>query len=87
MRFRIFLADRMQSPAVRINLIPEVNCVVSSSAEETVEKIKYYLNYDNQRIRIAKAGRDYAIKHFAYQNTLTEVWPKILAEFRADMLR
>ncbi|WP_328588851.1 hypothetical protein [Brevibacillus sp. VP] len=49
--------------------------------------MKYYLNHDNQRIRIAKAGRDYAIKHFAYQNTLTEVWPKILAEFRAAMLR
>ncbi len=75
------------TPAVRINLIPEVNCAVSSSPEETVEKIKYYLTHEDERIRIAKTGRDYAIKNFAYQKTLTEIWPKILAEYRKAMYR
>ncbi|QIC05454.1 glycosyltransferase [Brevibacillus sp. 7WMA2] len=69
------------TPAVRIKLIPGVNCVISNSAKETVEKITYYLIHEEQRIQIAKAGRDYAIRHFDYKNTLHDVWPNILAEY------
>ncbi|RST72089.1 spore coat protein [Siminovitchia acidinfaciens] len=65
------------TPAVREILRPGVHCEVSSSPEETLEKISYYLKHDQIRRDIAKKGYEYAKKKFGYQNTIPQVWPEV----------
>ncbi|GAA4706938.1 glycosyltransferase family protein [Brevibacillus fulvus] len=71
------------TPCVREKLTPGVHCVVSSSPQETIELIQYYLAHPDERAEIANAGRKYAIEHFAYQKTLTTIWPTILQYYTA----
>ncbi len=65
------------TPGVREKIKRGVHCEVSASAEETKEKVHYYLIHDETRNRIAQAGRELAIRHLSYQSTLPAVWTLI----------
>lgn len=67
----LFTSD---TPAVRERLQPGIHCEISNSPEETMEKIQFYLSNESAREKIARAGQEYAINHFSYQNTLPDVW-------------
>lgn len=62
--------------AVREKLRPGINCLATSSPEETIKMIDYYLEHEDERQRIADAGLRVA-ERFAYQHTLPSVWPEI----------
>ena len=47
----------LQTPGVRKQFIPSKDLVVSSSPEETAQKVKYYLKYSQERLQIARQGR------------------------------
>lgn len=68
--------------AIRERMVPGVHCEVTSSPEETLEKIAFYLNNDSARERIAQNGMQLAHEQFSYQNTLPKVWPMIMTEFK-----
>ena len=70
------------TPAVRERMTPGVHCEVSSSPEETVEKISWYLKHDDQREAIARNGMMLAHEKFAYQKTWPGVWPAIVGEWQ-----
>ena len=63
--------------AVREKLRPGVNCATSSSPEETIRLIEHYLQHDEERRRIAHEGYKLATEQFAYQVTLSKIWPEI----------
>ena len=69
------------SPAVRGKLKPGINCAVSKSPEDTVRLIKHYLDHPDERVEIARAGREYAIEHFSYQKSIPLVWPRIMSAY------
>lgn len=73
--------------AVREKLRPGVDCIVSSSREETVELVKYYLNHNEEREKIANEGFKTGVERFSYQKSLLTVWPEIeyeLSNFQAN---
>ena len=65
------------TPGVREKLVPGVHCEVSSSPEETLSKVAYYLTHETERLRIARAGLEHARRTFAYQATLPDVWKQV----------
>ncbi|NEW04426.1 glycosyltransferase [Paenibacillus sp. SYP-B3998] len=67
--------------AVRDILQPGVNCEVSDSPEETLEKVSFYLANEDARQRIASAGRIHAMEHLSYQRTL----PPLLSQIEQDL--
>lgn len=69
------------TPGVRNKLEPGIHCEVSASPKETLEKVAYYLEHDDERLRIAKAGLQYAREKASYQKNLDEIWPSIEAAF------
>jgi spore maturation protein CgeB len=68
------------TPRVRERLKPGYNCEVSGSPEETIEKIRYYLQHEDQRTEIARRGLEFARTEGAYQTRIAQVWPMIEAE-------
>lgn len=68
------------SPGVRERLQPGINCEVSSSPEETIEKIQYYLTHEEERLAIARRGREFAETEGSYQTNIPRLWPMIEAE-------
>lgn len=69
--------------AVRERLRPGVNCAASDSPGETLRLIRYYLEHEEERKKIAEEGRRYALERFTYQKTLKTVWPEIEAAYLA----
>ncbi len=59
---------------------PGINCEVSGSPEETIEKIRYYLNREEARERIARNGLAFARSEGSYQVNIPRVWPRVEAE-------
>lgn len=55
------------TPAVREKFEPNRHLVVSSSPDETIEKVKYYLNHPAKREKISKNGRE-ANEKESYKN-------------------
>lgn len=70
------------SPGVRAKLKPGINCEVSSSPEETLEKIHYYLKHEEIRKKIAQKGREFASTEGSYQTNIARVWPMIENEVK-----
>ncbi|RRJ64262.1 spore coat protein [Paenibacillus oralis] len=70
------------SPGVRERLQPGINCEVSSSPEETIAKIHYYLQHEDQRLEIARNGLEFARTEGAYQTTIPRVWPLVEQEVK-----
>ena len=68
------------TPRVRERLKPGINCEVSGSPEETIEKIRYYLNREEARERIARNGLAFARSEGSYQVNIPRVWPRVEAE-------
>lgn len=71
------------SPGVSAKLSSESDCAVSNSPEETIKKIKYYLEHEDKRKKKAGNGLKYAREHASYQNTIAKVWPQIETEVKA----
>lgn len=67
---------------VRERLTPGVNCDVSASSQETLEKVRFYLSHLEIRQKIAERGREHALQTRSYQVTLPRVWPLVEADFR-----
>jgi spore maturation protein CgeB len=65
------------TPGIRELLKPGVHCEVSSSPEETKEKIAYYLKHDGKRVKIAKKGYEYARDRFAYKTHLPSIFNQL----------
>lgn len=70
------------TPGVKSKLKPGIHCEVSNSPEETLEKIRYYLDHEEKRGEIARNGMNYAREQLSYQKNLAQVWPNIEAEVR-----
>lgn len=68
------------TPYVRERLKPGINCEVSDSPWETIEKIRYYLEHEDKRIEIARRGLEFARTEGSYQTTVSRIWPLIEAE-------
>jgi len=63
---------------VRCALTPGVHCAVSGSPSETIRLIRYYLQEEEERRRIAASGQTLALERFAYPKKLAELWPVIM---------
>ncbi|WP_159884934.1 CgeB family protein [Paenibacillus puerhi] len=68
------------TPGVREILKPGINCEVSNSPEETIEKIHYYLLHEDQRKAIARKGQEFASTEGSYQTRFARIWPRIEQE-------
>ena len=62
--------------AKKMGLTDGKNIVMYSDAEECVEKIKYYLDNEEERLKIAEAGRDFVIKNYTMKKLLAYVLKK-----------
>jgi len=51
--------------------------VLSSSPEETVELVRYYLKNDEERQRIGRNARAAVLANHTFKHRLDEVWPKV----------
>ena len=54
--------------------IPDKEIVLFDSCEDLCEKVNYYLNHEDERAQIAKAGQQKVLKEYTYEN----VMPKVL---------
>lgn len=70
------------TPEVRRRLNPGIDCEVSDSPQETIEKIRYYLQHEDKRLRIAERGLAFARTEGSYQTNIPRVWPRIESEVR-----
>ncbi|MBS4193251.1 glycosyltransferase [Bacillus sp. FJAT-49705] len=62
----------VDTPAVRDKFTPDKDLIVSSSPEETVDKIQYYLNNDTERQQIRENGK-IAVKEHSYRNRAKKI--------------
>ena len=53
--------------------------VLTSSSEETIDLVKYYINRPELRYEIGKNARCKVMEHYTYQQNIKKIWPK--AEF------
>lgn len=70
------------TPQVRERLKPGVNCETSGSPEETIEKIRYYLQHEDRRNEIARRGLEFARTEGSYQTNIPRIWSRVEAEVR-----
>ena len=54
-----------------------VHLVTYKTMDEAIEKAKYYLEHEEEREKIAKAGHDLVLKSHTYQNRVLEAFEKI----------
>lgn len=62
--------------AKKIGLIDGTNIVMYNNAEECVEKIKCYLNNEEDCLKIAKAGKEFVMKNYTMKKLLADVLKK-----------
>jgi spore maturation protein CgeB len=55
-------------------LTPDKEIVCYTSTEELVEKIRYYLEHDEERSAIARAGFDRTIREHTYEQRFTDIF-------------
>ncbi len=62
--------------AEKMGLVDGKNIVMYNNAEECVEKIKCYLNNEEEYLKIAKAGKEFVIKNYTMKKLLADVLKK-----------
>lgn len=62
--------------AKEIGLIDGTNIVMYNNTEECVEKINYYLNNEEKRLKVAKAGKEFVMKNYTMKKLLADVLKK-----------
>lgn len=65
-----------RSDAQKMGLIDGVNIVMYNNTKECVEKIKYYLNNEDECLKIAKAGKEFVMKNYTMKKLLADVLKK-----------
>lgn len=60
--------------------------VFVDSDEEALEVVRYYLEHDEERERIARAGRDKVVAHHNYENTLDDLFEHLPAHLDGDFV-
>ena len=61
---------------------PEKEVVTYRSADEAVQKIKYYLDHESERAAIAKAGQERTLREHTYYHRMQELWQIIANEMK-----
>ena len=53
--------------------VPDQEVVTYRSVEEAVDKIKYYLSHEDERSKIAKAGKERTLSEHTYYNRMCQL--------------
>lgn len=65
-----------RSDAQKMGLTDGKNIVMYSDADECIEKIKYYLENEEERLKIAEAGKEFVMKNYTMKKLLADVLKK-----------
>lgn len=61
------------------NFRPGEEFVMYENAEDAIEKVKYYLEHEDERQEIAKKGHE-AVKRFSYENQLAQIFKIVFGD-------
>ena len=65
------------APALRQYYEPDKDVGVFSSTQELVEKVKYYLSHEDERVAIAKSGYERTMREHTYVHRFSEMFRKM----------
>ena len=76
----MLLTNRIKNDGLYEIFEEDKHAVFYDNNEEMIEKIKYYLEHDEERERIAQAGHERVVNHFTYYHSLKNILDHIATE-------